>query len=679
MTNPFLSPSALPYQLPPLAEIRDEHYEEALEAGFAEQSEEVRAIVDDDAAPTFENTMEPLERSGQTLSRVAHVFWSMTSTDSSPSLQQLEERYAPRFAAHEDSITLDPRLYARVVTLHGEPDAAWTDEQRYLVERRHTEMTVAGAGLDPASRERLKELNQQIATLTTRFDKHLQADTNDLAVVIETRAELDGLTEGEVSAAAAAAADRGLEGKWLITLPLFSGHPWLASLTDRDVRRRVMEASLARGTRGNDHDNRATVVELTALRAERAKLLGFETHAHAITADETARTPENVMAMLTRLAGPAAANARAEAQALQAQIDAAGESYELAAWDWAFWTEKERTARFGLDTAALRPYFEAERVLQDGVFHAATQVYGITFEERIDLVGYHPEVRVFEVRNEDGSELGLYLLDLYTRDAKRGGAWMNSLVQQNALLGHPTVVMNNLNVPKPPAGTPTLLTFDETNTLFHEFGHALHGLLANVTYPSFGGTNVFRDFVEFPSQVNEMWMLWPGIVEHYAKHVETGEPLPADVIERLQASESFNQGHDTSEYLAAALLDQAWHARVAGDEVVDVAGFEQDALDRVGLLSETVPTRYSTGYFQHVFSGGYSAGYYSYIWSEVLDADTVEWFKEQPSIREAGQRFRERLLGVGGSKDPLAAYRDFRGRDADIAPLLRRRGLTAAG
>ena len=679
MTNPFLSPSALPYQLPPLAEIRDEHYEEALEAGFAEQSEEVRAIVDDDAAPTFENTMEPLERSGQTLSRVAHVFWSMASTDSSPSLQQLEERYAPRFAAHEDSITLDPRLYARVVTLHGEPDAAWTDEQRYLVERRHTEMTVAGAGLDPASRERLKELNQQIATLTTRFDKHLQADTNDLAVVIETRAELDGLTEGEVSAAAAAAADRGLEGKWLITLPLFSGHPWLASLTDRDVRRRVMEASLARGTRGNDHDNRATVVELTALRAERAKLLGFETHAHAITADETARTPENVMAMLTRLAGPAAANARAEAQALQAQIDAAGESYELAAWDWAFWTEKERTARFGLDTAALRPYFEAERVLQDGVFHAATQVYGITFEERIDLVGYHPEVRVFEVRNEDGSELGLYLLDLYTRDAKRGGAWMNSLVQQNALLGHPTVVMNNLNVPKPPAGTPTLLTFDETNTLFHEFGHALHGLLANVTYPSFGGTNVFRDFVEFPSQVNEMWMLWPGIVEHYAKHVETGEPLPADVIERLQASESFNQGHDTSEYLAAALLDQAWHARVAGDEVVDVAGFEQDALDRVGLLSETVPTRYSTGYFQHVFSGGYSAGYYSYIWSEVLDADTVEWFKEQPSIREAGQRFRERLLGVGGSKDPLAAYRDFRGRDADIAPLLRRRGLTAAG
>ncbi|MCH1883420.1 M3 family metallopeptidase [Agrococcus sp. ARC_14] len=676
MTNPFLTPSTLPYQLPPFADIRDEHYEEAFEAGFAEQAQEVRAITVVRSMPTFENTIEPLERSGAILSRVAHVFFSMTSTDSSPFFEELEERFAPRFAAHVDSITLDPFLYARIRTLHDEPRPEWTDEQRYLVERKFTEMTVAGAGLDDASRERLKQLNQQIATLTTRFDKHLQADTNDLAVVIESAAELDGLSDGEIQAAASAAAERGLEGAWLITLPLFTGHPWLASLTNRDVRSRVLEASLARGTRGNDHDNRETVLELTAARAERAQLLGFATHAHAITADETAGSPDNVMAMLTKLAPPAAANAKAEAAALQAQIDAAGEGYQLAAWDWDYWTEKERTARFDVDTAALRPYFESERVLWDGVFHAATQVYGVTFAEREDLVGYHPDVRVFEVRNEDGSEVGLYLLDLYTRDAKRGGAWMNPLIQQNTLLGHPTVVMNNLNVPKPPAGTPTLLTFDETTTLFHEFGHALHGLFAQVTYPSFGGTNVFRDFVEFPSQVNEMWMLWPGIVDNYAKHIETGEPLPADVIERLQASESFNQGHDTSEYLAASLLDQAWHARTAGDDVTDVAAFERAALERVGLLSDTVPTRYSTGYFQHVFSGGYSAGYYSYIWSEVMDADTVEWFKQQPSIREAGQRFRERLLGVGGSKDPLAAFRDFLGRDADIAPLLERRGLT---
>ncbi|WP_405217486.1 M3 family metallopeptidase [Agrococcus sp. Ld7] len=675
MTNPFLAPSALPYQLPPFADIRDEHYEEAFEAGFAEQTREVQAIVEDDAAPTFENTMEPLERSGGILSRVAHVFWSMTSTDSTPFLEELEERFAPRFAAHADSITLDPALYARVRTLHEQPQPEWTDEQRYLVERRFTEMTVAGAGLDDAARNRLKELNQQIATLTTRFDKHLQADTNDLAVVIHDVAELDGLSDGEIQAAAAAAAERGLDGRWLITLPLFTGHPLLASLTNRDVRRRVLAASLARGTRGNAHDNRETVLELTAARAERAKLLGFATHAHAIMADETAGSPEPVMAMLTKLAAPAAANAKTEAVALQARIEAAGESYELAAWDWDFWTEKERTARFDVDTAALRPYFEAERVLWDGVFYAATQVYGVTFTERDDLDGYHPDVRVFEVHNEDGSEVGLYLLDLYTRDSKRGGAWMNPLIQQNTLLDHPTVVMNNLNVPKPPSGAPTLLTFDETTTLFHEFGHALHGLFAKVTYPSLGGTNVFRDFVEFPSQVNEMWMLWPGIVDNYAKHIETGEVLPAEVIERLQASEVFNQGHDTSEYLAAALLDQAWHARTAGDTVTDVAAFERDALDQVGLLSETVPTRYSTGYFQHVFSGGYSAGYYSYIWSEVMDADTVEWFKRQPSIREAGQRFRERLLGVGGSKDPLAAFRDFLGRDAEIAPLLKRRGL----
>lgn len=678
MANPFLTLSALPYQLPPFAEIRDEHYEEALEAGFAEQAEELCAIVEQTDAPTFENTMEPLERSGQTLSRVAHVFWSMTSTDSSDFLVDLEERYAPRFAAHWDSITLDPRLYERVRALHEAPDASWTDEQRYLVQRRYTEMTVAGAGLDDASRERLKELNQRIATLTTRFDKNLQADTNDLAVVIDDVAELDGLSDGEIQAARQAAADRGLDGKHLITLPLYTGHPWLASLTNRDVRQRVMEASLARGTRGNEHDNRQTVLDLTAARAERAQLLGFATHAHAITADETAGSPDAVMERLTTLAAPAAANARAEAEVLQARIREAGESHELASWDWDFWTEKERAATYDVDTAALRPYFEAERVLRDGVFHAATEVYGITFEERHDLVGYHPDVRVFEVRDEDGTEVGLYLLDLYTRDSKRGGAWMNSLIQQNRLLDQPTVVMNNLNVPKPPDGTPTLLTFDETTTLFHEFGHALHGLFAQVTYPSLGGTNVFRDFVEFPSQVNEMWMLWPGIVEHYARHIDTGEPLPADVIARLQASESFNQGHDTSEYLAAALLDQAWHARTAGDEVADVAAFEREALERVGLLSDTVPTRYSTGYFQHVFSGGYSAGYYSYIWSEVMDADTVEWFKEQASIREAGQRFRERLLGVGGSKDPLEAYRDFRGRDADIRPLLERRGLTIA-
>ncbi|SDH97728.1 M3 family metallopeptidase [Agrococcus jejuensis] len=675
MQNPFFEPSSLPYQLPPFADVRDEHYRPAFDAGFAQQLEEIAAITAQPGTPTFDDTIAPLEASGAILGRVGHVFFALSSSDTTPFLDELEAEIAPRWAAHSDAIELDPALYARIAHLHEHPDASWTPEQSWVVEQWHLRMTLAGAALDEASTTRLKALNQRLATLTTTFDQQLQADTNDLAVVVDTAEELDGLSAGDIASAAQAAADRGLDDKHLITLPLFSGHPWLSQLTNRALRQRVMEASLARGTRGNAHDNRAVILEIVALRAERAALLGFPTHAHVVTADATAKTPEAVDAMLSRLAPAAARNAQAEAADLQALVDEAGEDYALASWDWAFWTERLRTARYDVDTQALKPYFPAERVLQDGVFAAATQIYGVTFAERDDLHGYHPDVRVFEVHDADGSEVGLYLLDLYTRDSKRGGAWMNPLISQNRLLDQPTVVMNNLNVPKPPAGSPTLLTFDETNTLFHEFGHALHGLFAIVGYPSVAGTNVPRDFVEFPSQVNEMWMLWPGIVEQYARHVETGEPIPADVLERIRATETFDQGHATSEYLAAALLDQAWHTLAPGESVDDVAAFERAALERVGLLLDTVPTRYSSGYFQHVFSGGYSAAYYSYIWSEVLDADTVQWFQEHGATRESGQRFRERLLGVGGSKDPLEAYRDFRGRDADLAPLLTRRGL----
>lgn len=677
MTNPFLEPSALPYQLPPFAQIRDEHYAEAIDAGFAEHLAEIESIVTQEDAPTFNNTMVPLEAAGGTLWRVLEVFWSITSTDSSEFLQQVEEEYSPKIAAHFDAIELDARLYARISALQENPAADWDDEQRRLVERYHREMTLAGAGLDQSQTERLKELNQRLASLTTRFDKNLQADTNDLAVVIDDAAELDGLAQGEIDAAKAAAEARGLEGKHLITLPLFTGHPWLASLTNRSVRERVMRASLARGSRGNEHDNTETVLEIVRLRAERAALLGFASHAAAVTADETAGTPEAVAEMLEQLAPAAARNASAEAEMLRAEIAASGETHELASWDWAFYTEKVRNKLHNVDTAALRPYFEFERVLVDGVFYAATLAYGITFSERTDLTGYHPDNRFFEVFDEDGTPLGLYLLDLYTRDSKRGGAWMNPLRSQSTLLDEPTIVMNNLNVPKPADGQPTLLTFDEAETLFHEFGHALHGLLAHVTYPKFSGTNVFRDFVEFPSQVNEMWMLWPEVVNNYAIHHETGEPIPADVLERIEAMGSFDQGHGTVEYLAAALLDQAWHSIGVDDEVTDAAVFERDALERVGLLMDTVPTRYSTAYFQHVFSGGYSAGYYSYIWSEVMDADTVEFFKSAGDVRGIGERFRRSLLGVGGSKDPREAYRDFRGRDPQIEPLLARRGLTA--
>jgi peptidyl-dipeptidase Dcp len=435
-----------------------------------------------------------------------------------------------------------------------------------------------------------------------------------------------------------------------------------------------MTASRARGSRGGEHDNREVLLEIVRLRARRAALLGFPTHAAVVTADETAGSPEAVAGMLRPLATSAAKNAREE----QAELDAMNPGEVLESWDWAFFTEKVRQAKYEVDTAALRPWFEAERVLQDGVFFAATRLYGVTFTERPDLVAYHPDARVFEVTDEDGTGVGLYILDLYTRDSKRGGAWMNSLISQSELLQHPVVVVNNLNVPKPAAGAPTLLTFDEVSTFFHEFGHALHGLFARVTYPKLAGTNVYRDFVEFPSQVNEMWMLWPEVLANYAKHHETGEPIDQGIVDRIRASETFNEGFATSEYLAAALLDQAWHTLSPDDAaaVEDVAAFEAAALADAGLDNPAVPTRYSSTYFAHVFSGGYDAGYYSYIWSEVLDADTVQWFTENGGLtRENGDRFRRLLLGVGGSKDPLDAYREFRGRDAEIAPLLARRGL----
>jgi len=677
--NPLLAPSDLPYGLPRYDLIRPEHYLPAFEAAFAQQRDEVAAITRVRSMPTFENTLVPLEESGELLGRVSRTFYTVSSADATPEIQEVEEALAPLMSAHEDAIRLDAQLYWRVKTVHDQLDELDLEpEQRYLVQRHYREMTHAGAALDEDAKTRLTELNQQLASLTTTFEKNLLADTNELAVVFDDAADLDGLDEGALSAAAQAAADRGLDGKYVVTLTLFTGHPYLANLTNRASRARIMEASRSRGSRGNSHDNRETLLRIVRLRAERAALLGYPTHAAYVTADQTAGSPEAVHAMLRRLAAPAAGNARREQADLQAIIDEGDSPFPLEAHDWAFYTERVRTAKYDIDTAALRPWFEAERVLRDGVFHAATQLYGITFADRSDLTTYHPDARVFEVSNADGSPLGLYILDLYTRDTKRGGAWMNSIVTQSRLRGTAPVVVNNLNVPKPAPGQPTLLTLDEVTTLFHEFGHALHGLFAVVTYPHFGGTAVFRDFVEFPSQVNEMWIMWPEVLANYAKHVETGEPLPQDVVDRLRASETFNQGFATSEYLAAAWLDQAWHSLTADEAAadIDVAAFEAAALADIGLDNPAVPTRYSSTYFAHVFSGGYSAGYYSYIWSEVLDADTVEWFRDNGGlVRANGDRFRDRLLGVGGSKDPLEAYRDFRGRDAEIEPLLKRRGL----
>ncbi len=679
-TNPFSARSPLPYEFPPFADIRDEHYRPAFEAGLAEQLAEIAKITAQDAAPSFDNTLLPLERSGQLLDRVATVFFNKSSSDSTDFSNDLEEEIAPILAAHSDAITLDPQLYSRIKMVYDERETLGLDpESRYLVERYYTEFTLAGAGLEEEGKARLREYNQQLSTLTTRFEKNLLADTNELAVVIDTAEELAGLDAGEISAASEAAKTRGLDGKYLITLVLPTGHPYLASLSDRAVRERIMAASRSRGQCGGEHDNRGLVLDITRLRAERARLLGFANHAAYVTADETARTPEAVASMLGRLAPIAARNARAEQDELRARAVGATESgtgFDPASWDWAYYTEKVRREEYDVDTAAMRPYFEAERVLQDGVFFAANSLYGVSFTERPELVAYHPDARVFEVKNDDGSPVGLYVLDLYTRDSKRGGAWMNPLVSQSSLLGSPAVVVNNLNVPKPAAGEPTLLSYDEVSTFFHEFGHALHGLFARVTYPKFAGTNVYRDFVEFPSQVNEMWMLWPEVLANYAVHYRSGEAMPQALVDKVRASSAFNEGFKTSEYLGAALLDQAWHSITPETVVTDVAAFEAEALAAVGLDNPAVPPRYSSSYFAHTFSGGYDAGYYSYIWSEVLDADTVEWFTENGGLtRQNGDRFRNLLLGVGGSKDPLEAYREFRGRDAVIEPLLKRRGL----
>ncbi|GLJ60298.1 peptidyl-dipeptidase Dcp [Microbacterium barkeri] len=680
--NPLLAPSPLPYGLPDYAAIEPGHYLPAFERAFAEHRAEIDAITANPDAPTFENTLEPLERSGALLDAVSRAFYTVNSAHATAEIQEIDEQLAPLMSAHSDAIELDAALYARIGSVRDRLDELdLTAEQRRLVERRHTEMTRAGAALDDTAKERLTELNARLSTLTTRFEKNLLADTNDLAVVFDSAEELEGLAPGELSAAAEAARERGLDGRYAVTLTLFTGHPHLSSLVRRDARERILAASRARASRGNANDSSEVVREIVRLRAERAALLGYPSHAAYVTSDETAGSPEAVRALLRRLAGPAARNAQREKAALQRIVDETEpEPFPLAAHDWAFYTEKVRQAEYDIDTAALRPWFEAERVLRDGVFHAAQELYGLDFRERADLPSYHPDVRAFEVLDSDGTPLGLYLLDLYTRDTKRGGAWMNSLVAQSALRGTKPVVVNNLNVVKPAAGEPTLLTLDNVTTLFHEFGHALHGLFARVTYPHFAGTAVHRDFVEFPSQVNEMWILWPEVLANYAVHHETGEPLPADVVERLRASETFNQGFETSEYLAAAWLDQAWHALSPSEAaaVTDVAAFEAAALADIGLDEPTVPTRYSSTYFQHIFAGGYSAGYYSYIWAEVLDADTVEWFRENGGLsRAGGDRFRARLLGVGGAKDPLEAYRDFRGRDAEIAPLLKRRGLDA--
>ena len=674
--NPFFTLSTLPYQLPPFDRIQDAHYAPAFEKGMADQRAEVDAIANQSAAPSFDNTIVAMEKTGALLGRTAAVFFNLAGANTNPAMQKVQAEMAPKLSAHQDAILLDGKLFARVKSLYDQrADLGLDAESLRLLERYHTDFVRAGANLSEADKTKLKAMNAELATLATTFSQNVLKEVQASGVLVSDVKELDGLSADAITAAAEAAKAAGKEGQYLIALMNTSGQPPLSSLTNRALRKKIMDASLTRGGRGGEFDNRAIVSRVAKLRAERAALLGYENHATYVLEDETAGTVGAVNKLLSDLAPAAVANARKEAADMQAIINEEKGGFALEAADWAFYAEKVRQAKYDFDESQLRPYFEMTSVLENGVFHAAGELYGLSFKRRTDLPTYHPDVLVYEVFEADGKPLGLFLGDFYARSNKRGGAWMNAYVPQNGLTGTLPVVANHQNIPKPAAGQPTLMTFDEVTTMFHEFGHALHGLFSNVKYPQFSGTSVPRDFVEYPSQVNEMWATWPTILANYAKHHETGEPIPQALLDKVLATEQFGQGHATTEYLAAAMLDQSWHQLAANEVPSDTLAFEAQALRAAGLDYAPVPPRYRSTYFSHIM-GGYSAGYYAYLWSEVLDAESVEWFKENGGLkRENGEHFKNTLLGRGGSIDSMQMFRNFRGRDSKIEPLLKRRGL----
>jgi len=685
--NPFAAPSTLPFQLPPFDRIRDADYRPAFEAGMDEQLGEVSAIAHNSAPPTFANTILALERAGRLLDRVETTFSNLNACNTDPQMQQIDTDMAPRLTAQRDAIHLNAALWSRVDALYNRRESLHLDpESLQLLTRYHTLFVRAGARLSAAQQARLKDLNKQISALTTRFKQNVLKATADGAVIVDDVAELDGLSAEQVGAAAAAASARGLTGKWLIALQNTTNQPVLAQLTNRSLRERIYRASTGRGV-GGATDNTAVIAVLVLLRAERAALLGFPDHAAYELADESAGTPEAVRGMIAQVAPAALARAQAEAADMQRVIDAeaasAGKaSFALQPWDWSFYAEKVRKSRYDFDQALVAPYFELDHVLEDGVFYAAHQLYGLSFRERHDLPVYQQDVRVFEVFDADGKPLALFLADYFARDNKQGGAWMASYVSQSRLLQQKPVVANHLNVPKPQPGQPVLLTFDEVTTMFHEFGHALHGMLSDVHYPLLSGTAVPRDFVEYPSQYNEMWAREPSVVAHYARHYQTGEPMPPELLAKVLAAQNFNQGYATLEYLEAALLDQAWHQITVpqAPSAQRVPAFERDALQASGLDYPPVPPRYHSTYFAHIFQGGYSAGYYAYLWSEVLARDTGQWFHAHGGLTRAnGDYLRTHVLARGRSEDPQVLFRDFYGRAPEIGPLLEYRGLAGAG
>ncbi len=674
--NPLFERSTLPFEAPPFDRIRDEHFQPAIEEGMRQHLAEVMAIANSSEMPTFENTIVALERSGELLTRALKAFTAVTSANTNDTLQDIQSEVAPRLAGHSDTIYLNDALFHRVSAVHDARDRLQSAEARHLVERYMLEFVRSGARLNDADKALLRELNQDESKLTTDFNNRLLASNKAGALVFDSPDALDGLSEAELSAAAMAAADRGLAGKWVLTLSNTTQQPAQDSLRRRDVRERLFSAAQHRADRGDANDTRALIQRIAHVRAERAKLLGFATAAAYILDDQTAKTPEAAERFLIDIARAAVANARAEAKKIQALIDTHDGGFTLEPWDWQLYAEKVRKAEYDLDEAQIKPYFVLERVLIDGVFFAANQLYGLTFHPRNDIPVYHPDVRVYEVFDDDGSSLALLYVDPFKRDNKNGGAWMDGYIDQSRLLSNKPVIVNVTNFAKPAPGQPALLSFDEVTTMFHEFGHALHGMFSSVEYPMLSGTNVPRDFVEFPSQFNEHWAIEPVVFARYARHHETGEPMPQALVDRIKKSRTFNQGFALTEYIAAALLDMAWHTIVPGSSPTDVAEFQRAALARYHVDVREVPPRYNSTYFAHIWEGGYAAGYYAYLWAEVLDHDAFAWFVENGGMtRENGRKFRDGILSRGGTQDAADLYRAFRGRDPVIDPLLAERGL----
>jgi peptidyl-dipeptidase Dcp len=674
--NPFLAEFDTPFGVPPFDAIRPEHFPPAFEKGMAEQKKEIKAIASDRRRPDLANTLETLDRSGALLAKVGGVFFNLTSAHTNEELQTIEKDIAPKLAQHADDIRMNAALFARIKAVYDERDRLdLTPEQTRLLEETYKGFVRGGAGLDAGKQARLRQINEELSLLSVQFGENILKENNAFELVIESEADLAGLPAAVISGAAEAAEERGKPGKWVFTLHKPSLIPFLQYSAKRELREKLFTAYVKRGANGNELDNTARASRMAALRVERSGLLGYKTHADFILERNMAKTPQEVIGFLGKLWEPALARAKAEAAELQAMIRAEGGSFELQPWDWWYYAEKVKRAKYDLDEASLRPYFQLENV-RDGAFMVANRLFGISFEEHTDIPKYHEDVRVFEVKDADGSHLAILYVDYFPRASKQGGAWMNSFREQSIRDGKDIrpVISNNGNFSKPTADQPALISYEEALTLFHEFGHALHGILSRCTYESLSGTNVPRDFVELPSQIMENWAGHRDVLKMYARHYQTGEPIPDRLLDKMDRARIFNQGFETVEYLAACFLDMDWHTLTDAAER-DTLKFDAGSMARIGLIPEIV-SRYLSPYFAHIFSGGYSAGYYSYIWAEVLDSDAFEAFKETGLFdRATAESFRRNILERGGTEDPMALYKRFRGREPGIEPLLKKRGL----